>query len=461
MPEEDHHMNLMMRGLRNLFIVIVVLVICIGPAFFWLPNAGAGVALPVIMMPAELLSHDFRFFGMDFTNTLTTMLLVDAIIFLIAFTLYRAYRNKSADQYVPRGFANAMEAMVEFLYKQAKGLVGDKVKWVFPVSASIFLFLLIANWVKLVPGFESVGLTVCAEYNVNAPDTDPIAPGQTAYLLNGVDHNNPTAARSFIMSLNNTGKLNWQTGDMWNVSNLKFRAGAKATRADLLECEAKYPWAIPPFAKRQEMNYVNAGIAEKETAEGKSITGEERVKLIEELEKKYHEKQIKKAEGQEGNSERFTLVPFFRGLATDLNVPLALALFAFVMVEFWGVRALGPQYFFKFVNLPAFAKGQAIDVIVGLIEIVSELSRLVSLTFRLFGAVFAGGVLLIVFNFLMVFLLPIPIYFLELVIGGMQAYVFATLTVIYASQAMVHHGGDHHDEHGHGDEHHGEAKAAH
>jgi len=88
-----------------------------------------------------------------------------------------------------------------------------------------------------------------------------------------------------------------------------------------------------------------------------------------------------------------------------------------------------------------------------LIEIISELSRLVSLTFRLFGAVFAGGVLLIVFSFLIAVLLPVPIYFLELFVGGIQAYVFAILTIIYASQAVVHHGDEEHGEHGSGGHH--------
>ncbi|RPI92601.1 MAG: F0F1 ATP synthase subunit A, partial [Chloroflexi bacterium] len=143
------------------------------------------------------------------------------------------------------------------------------------------------------------------------------------------------------------------------------------------------------------------------------------------------------------------VVPFFRGLSTDLNVPLALAIIVVLAVQFWGVRALGLPYFYKFINLPALGNLNkkpmgAIDFVVGLIEIISEISRLVSLTFRLFGALFAGGILLVVFTFLVAFILPVPIYVLELVIGGMQAYVFATLTIIYASQAVISHHGDEH-----------------
>jgi F-type H+-transporting ATPase subunit a len=163
----------------------------------------------------------------------------------------------------------------------------------------------------------------------------------------------------------------------------------------------------------------------------------------------YHARQLAKTQGLPGNPDRLVVVPFFRGLSTDLNVPLALALIVVLAVQVWGVQALGLPYFYKFINLPALGNlGKkpmgAIDFVVGLIEIISEISRLVSLTFRLFGALFAGGILLVVFAFLVAFILPVPIYILELVIGGMQAYVFATLTIIYASQAVISHHGDEH-----------------
>lgn len=190
-------------------------------------------------------------------------------------------------------------------------------------------------------------------------------------------------------------------------------------------------------------------------AEGKEVEEKELLKEI------YHHQLIEKAGGEEAvhaaSADKLMIIPFFRGLTTDLNVPLALALVVFLLVEFWGLRALGLPYLFKFINLPALGNlGKkplgAIDFIVGIIEIISELSRLVSLTFRLFGALFAGGILLIVFSFLVAFFAPVPIYLLELVIGGMQAYVFAILTIIYASQAVISH--HHEEEHAHAEEHH-------
>jgi F-type H+-transporting ATPase subunit a len=158
------------------------------------------------------------------------------------------------------------------------------------------------------------------------------------------------------------------------------------------------------------------------------------------------------------------VVPFFRGTATDLNLALALAIVVFFAVEAWGVMALGPAYFFKFINIPALGNlGKkplgAIDFLVGIIEIVSELSRLISLSFRLFGNIVAGGVLLIVMTFLAGNGIPMVFYALELFVGLIQAYVFATLTFVYASQAITaHHADDEHHEHQ--DDHGHEAAAA-
>jgi len=88
------------------------------------------------------------------------------------------------------------------------------------------------------------------------------------------------------------------------------------------------------------------------------------------------------------------------------------------------------------------------DFVVGLVEIISELSRLISLSFRLFGNIFAGGVLLVVMTFLVGGIIPSVFYFLELFAGLIQAYVFSVLTVIYASQAVTsHHEAEHEAEH--------------
>jgi F-type H+-transporting ATPase subunit a len=122
------------------------------------------------------------------------------------------------------------------------------------------------------------------------------------------------------------------------------------------------------------------------------------------------------------------------------------------------VMALGPSYFEKFINLSALGNlGKkplgAIDFIVGLIEIISEIGKIVSLAFRLFGNIFAGGVALMAITFLVSMFIPGVIFALEVIIGSVQALVFATLTLVFSVQAMESHHGDHEHHEEHGEEH--------
>jgi len=148
----------------------------------------------------------------------------------------------------------------------------------------------------------------------------------------------------------------------------------------------------------------------------------------------------------------FHITPFFRGPATDLSLTFALAILSMVLVQAYGVAALGPAYFEKFVNISALGNlGKrplgAIDFIVGLIEIISEIGKIVSLAFRLFGNLFAGGVALMAISFLVAVIVPGIILGLEIIIGTVQALVFAVLTLVFSAQAMESHAHD--DDHGH------------
>ncbi|MFN8638254.1 MAG: F0F1 ATP synthase subunit A [Dehalococcoidia bacterium] len=136
------------------------------------------------------------------------------------------------------------------------------------------------------------------------------------------------------------------------------------------------------------------------------------------------------------------LAPFLRSVNTDVNTPLAIAIFSFIFVELWGFQALGPGYLKKFFNFSS-----PINIFVGLLELVSEFSRLISFTFRLFGNVFAGEVLLTMMGFLVPLVLIDVFYGLELFVGAIQAFVFAMLTLVFAQSAVAHHGDDHEEGH--------------
>jgi F-type H+-transporting ATPase subunit a len=148
--------------------------------------------------------------------------------------------------------------------------------------------------------------------------------------------------------------------------------------------------------------------------------------------------------------------PLFRGANTDINVPLMLALVSFVSVEYWGITSLGLRHyaskFFRFGRL-VMAYGQLIrgqvksalaglfygivDVFVGMLELLSELVRIISFTFRLFGNMFAGEVVILMFTFLTPLVVAIAMYGLELFVGIIQALIFAVLTLVFGMMAVA------------------------
>jgi len=108
---------------------------------------------PVVVLPGE---HIFTIFGFSVTNTILATLLADVLIFCIGLAAFRFYRSGNR---VPSGILNAFEAIVEFLWNTVEGAVGNKWgKRVIPVVGTIFILIFVANMVKLVPGFESIGL---------------------------------------------------------------------------------------------------------------------------------------------------------------------------------------------------------------------------------------------------------------------------------------------------------------
>jgi F-type H+-transporting ATPase subunit a len=143
------------------------------------------------------------------------------------------------------------------------------------------------------------------------------------------------------------------------------------------------------------------------------------------------------------------LIPLFRGPNTDLNTPLALAIVSAIAVESWGIASLGLGYGRKFFNFGGFFRGLfrlnfgsafkgGIDAFVGVLELISELVRLISFTFRLFGNMFAGEVVILMFIFLTPLILTIPFYGLELFVGIIQAFIFAVLTLVFGMMAVAH-----------------------
>jgi len=373
-----------------------------------------GVAPAIVVAP----EHIFDIAGIHVTNTMFTSWWVVAILCILGFVVGR---NLSL---VPSGFSGGIEAMVEAFYNVVVSVAGEQNgRRFFPLVATIFFFVLTSNYFGLLPMNNIIGKpepdhTVAGKQVVFGQTQVPIL-GQLAYI--------PLKPQALDIA-----------GGDHAILPPGFEGGHGA--ADTHSAPAAPGKAAPEKAPAH-----NAVLGASEAL----VSSEPRVAPA----------ASGAAAQEDGEHPEGTfsgaLAPYFRSVNTDINAPLAIAIFSFIFVEFWGLQTLGPAYLKKFFAFDAvFKRGPLglIDIFVGILEFVSELSRMVSFTFRLFGNIFAGEVLLLMMSFLVPFLLVDVFYGLELFVGLIQAFVFAMLTLVFAVTAVSHHGdGEHHAE----EEHHG------
>ncbi|MBC7186147.1 MAG: F0F1 ATP synthase subunit A [Calditrichaeota bacterium] len=167
------------------------------------------------------------------------------------------------------------------------------------------------------------------------------------------------------------------------------------------------------------------------------------------------------AELSEAHAAERVIIPLFRSPSTDLNNNFALALLSVFLTQVFGVVAIGPRYFAKFFNVKGLAnalrpspKGRrlsirarlgaiafgAIDFMVGILEAISEVAKVISFSFRLFGNIFAGEVMLLVLASLVPLVLTLPFLGLEIFVGLIQAFIFYVLTLAFFTMATLSHG---------------------
>ncbi|MES2416160.1 MAG: F0F1 ATP synthase subunit A [Patescibacteria group bacterium] len=156
-------------------------------------------------------------------------------------------------------------------------------------------------------------------------------------------------------------------------------------------------------------------------------------------------------------------VPLFRSGTADINTTLAFSLMVVIASNFFGIISIGAwKTFNKYVNLKALGsvftkirKDPSVLIVapitffVGVLELIGEMAKVASLSFRLFGNVFAGEVLLASMSAIFAYLVPAPFLFLEVFVGLIQALIFSLLAAVYFTIAAQDH--DEHEEH----EHHG------
>jgi F-type H+-transporting ATPase subunit a len=298
--------------------------------------------MPHVQLPAERLTHDPLFTlpvvgEFYLTNTLVATIIGDVLLILMALAVRRGVQSGGQ---VLTGIAGLVETMVEALYNLVESTAGKWARTIFPYFATIVFLVLLANWLELIPGVDSIGIIEHAEHGYAVRE---VIPGVETIVEDESDH------------------------------------------------------------------------------------GE------------------------------FALVPFVRVASTDLNFTVAIALISVVMTQVIGVRALGLGYFGKFLAFKGFFRMWTredlgafdaifpfLDIFVGILETIAEFAKILSFSFRLFGNIFAGSVLLFVIGSLLP-LIQSGFLILELFVGLIQALVFGMLTMVFMTMAVQSH--DDHNEH--------------
>ncbi len=147
--------------------------------------------------------------------------------------------------------------------------------------------------------------------------------------------------------------------------------------------------------------------------------------VAKEVKEEHSETEIEHSEQEKGHNMVF--VPLFRGASADLNTTLALALISVIFTQIYSIQILGFKGFLKrFIKLK-----NPIMFFVGILELIAEIAKIISFSFRLFGNIFAGEVLLTVMLFLLPFVVPLPFLALEIFVGVIQAIIFSFLTLFF------------------------------
>ena len=459
--------------------------------------AGVFVALrvppviPFIQLPGENFPAGYN---VPFTDIRLTNTFVGAVIVWIVLLLFAVYvsrrRPKDGNEVPPGGFYNMFEMLFEGLMGFVGGIAGGRhFRLIFNVFMTIFLVVLLANWMELVPGVDTIGFIhahvkekydpVADEYKVVTTDGYEIYQGflGISYVNGQCDWISPAdeaaaddaawveaeavalAAREAMTEKAAFARYQAEHGEHGDDE------GAADDHADEAGDEHAEEAVESDEATAAYNEVLDARVAAKQArADRGCYTGVNPVPW-EDDHADDHGDDEEHAEGEDHgiplhpdpSSEEAKLVPwvvlpFVRVPSTDLNMTVTLAIIAFVMIQYIGFKALGIGYLTKFFNFGTLFKSPlgGIDVAVGLLELIGDFAKILSFSFRLLGNIFAGSILLFVMSFLIP-ILPWPFFILEFFVGVIQALVFALLTAIFMNLATVSH--HHDDEHDHAEAH--------
>ncbi len=340
------------KALLILIIGVVVFIVALAGGALGNEFGGGflGSPLAAIQIPAESISSEAIVGDYHITNTMIATWVAIVLLLILSIVV----RSKVSE--IPGRLQGFVEVILEFFLDLAENIAGrERARRFFPLVMTIFLFIVVSNWLGILPGFGTVGRIETVDELV---------------------HHHEAAL---------------DEGEHLDLAHLD----------------------VVVFDGDGSLGILGLGSVDD-------------VKSVEEIEE----------HGAGEGKQAGILVPYLRGANTDINTTLAIALVAMFMVQFWGFSALG---FFghidKFINF----KDGPVGFFVGLLEGISEIAKVISFTFRLFGNIFAGEVLLVAMMFLIPLIGIIPFLGLELFVGIIQAFIFSMLTLVFAASATVSH----------------------
>lgn len=416
---------------KRRWVALVLILVSVVVMINWPP------VVPVIQLPGENYPSGWDFLGLRITNTFIGSVIVWILIGLLALFIARNRPQHGGE--VPKGgFYNFIEMAFEGLYGFIGNLAPEKYRdWIFRTFFTIFIIVLLSNWIVLVPGVDSFGF-IHAHAHVVDGEIVPDGGYETKPFA-GVSY--PDAKCPWV-SPEEAAVLTAEAQAARAANNCLTGTGAPVVSALHVEEHADDEHAAEETAADTHAEEaVVDDHGEAAVADDHAMSAEDHA-----LEEALHHL-------PPGDpAVPWVVTPFVRPPSTDLNTTLGLALCAIVMIQLAGFRSLGLGYLIKFFNFSTLLKSPlgGIDLAVSLLELIGEFAKILSFAFRLLGNVFAGSVLLFVMTFLVPVLVPWPFFLLEFFVGLIQALVFGLLTAIFMALATVGHHGDHeegHDEH--------------
>jgi len=334
--------------------------------------------------------------GRFVTNSWVHMIFVDILLVALIYGVTK-FKTDGSLPFVPTGFQNFIEMVFDYLYDLCESVAGANARKFAPYCMTLFFFIVISNWSGLIPGVGTIGVYHEGGHAADAAHGEDAVHDEVAPGVDG-EHN------EIIVPADSDDYGDEEHGEESDDSHGSLIApdsmAARTYDNQLAMSDGKIVFSSP--------NSVDLAASAAE-------------------------------EGEK------TLIPLLRPPTASLNFTFAIAILTMIIVQYYGFSKLGLGYLRKFFTFSGESFGmKCINCFVGILELISEISRILSFAFRLFGNIFAGEVMLATMAFLVTFMLPIPFYFLELFVGFVQALVFMMLALIFFTLAEQSHGDEHH-----------------